>query len=91
MRILDGEFEVVLFEGVNTYRYLLYFAGVAANRLKRLSGVRIYRSQEVKLLPLNSNSVHCQVDGEYAGKLPVTVSSEKQTVKLLIPRKYLNA
>ena len=88
VRILDREFEVVLFEGVNTYRYLLYFAGIAANRLRKLPGVTVYRSRQVRLLPYNGNFVHCQVDGEYAGNLPVTVSSEQQTLRLLIPRKY---
>ncbi len=90
VRILDAEFEVVLFEGVNTYRYLAYFAGVAANRLRRLPGVSVYRSGHIRLLPHNGSSVHCQVDGEYAGKLPVTISSEQELVQLMIPRKYLD-
>lgn len=89
VRIMDEEFEVVLFAGANSFRYFVYLAGVAANRLRTLPGVTIYRASHVRLLPQNGHPVHLQVDGEYAGKLPATVSSEQDSLMLMIPEPYL--
>ena len=90
VRILDDEFEVVLFAGANSFRYFLYLAGVAANRLRGLPGVTIFRASAVRLLPRTGDAVHCQVDGEYAGKLPATIHSGQERLMLLIPRHYLS-
>ena len=91
VRLMDDQFEVVLFEGANSFRYVVYLAGVATNRLRLLPGVTICRAKEVKLMPLHSASVHLQVDGEYAGKLPATISAEPGCLMLLMPKRYLNA
>ena len=90
VRIVDSEFEVVLFAGSNTFRYFIYFGGVATKRLGMVPGVSTYRAKQVRLIPRNGDTVHCQVDGEYAGTLPVTVSSDQRTVTLLIPKRYLS-
>jgi diacylglycerol kinase (ATP) len=91
VRLMDNQFEVVLFEGVNSFRYIVYLAGVATNRLRMLPGVTIYRATDVKLLPIDSAAVHLQVDGEYAGELPATISAEPDSLMLLIPQRYLAA
>lgn len=90
VRIVEREFEVVLFAGSNTFRYFVYFGGVATGRLSKVPGVMTYRARELRLTPRNGGTVHCQVDGEYAGTLPVTVSSGQRTVTLLIPKRYLS-
>jgi len=91
VRLMDDEFEVVLLAGSNSFRYVLYLAGVAANQLRNLPGVTIYRASVVRLLPRDGEAVHLQVDGEYAGQLPATVSTEQDGVMLLLPRRYLES
>ncbi len=89
VRLLDPKFEVVLFEGHNSYRYLLYLGCAAANQLKRVKGVTVYRAGEVKLYPRNGDSVHLQVDGEYVGLLPATITAVPDSLTLLFPARYL--
>jgi len=91
VRLTDEQFEVVLFAGANSFRYVIYLAGVAVNQLRNMPGVTIYRAAVVRLMPRDGNAVHLQVDGEYAGKLPATISAEPGGVMLLIPRRYLDS
>ena len=89
--LLDRQFEVVLFSGASTLRYFLYFAGVAAKRAHSLPGVVSYRTDKVGLRACGPRPVHCQIDGEYAGELPATVSqSGKETLNLMLPKRYLS-
>jgi len=41
VRLEDEEFEVVLFEGPNPWRYVIYMAGVAVKQAARLPGVTV--------------------------------------------------
>ncbi len=91
VRLMDDLFEVVLFAGSNSFRYVVYLAGVATNQLRNVPGVTIYRASVVRLLPRDGEAVHLQVDGEYAGLLPATVSSEAEGVMLLVPKRYLDS
>jgi YegS/Rv2252/BmrU family lipid kinase len=86
--LLDDEFEVVLFEGPYSHRYLKYFVGVATNTLARMEGVRVIRARSAKLTPVGSGPVFVQVDGEYAGELPGTVELLPNALTLLIPPEY---
>lgn len=88
VRLEDEEFEVVLFEGPNPWRYLMYLAGIATKQLSRLPGVRVYRASEVTLRPINEDAVHLQVDGEHAGRLPAQVSVVRDALSLLVPSEY---
>ncbi len=86
--LLDDRFEVVLFRGSNSFRYFLYLGGVAAGLHTRIRGVKTYRASEVRLLPRNHDSVHLQVDGEYAGLLPAIVAMVPDALTLLMPPGY---
>lgn len=86
--ILDDHFEIVLFEGAESYRYLKYFLGVATNSLERMSGVTVRRTRQAEFLPLEQRPVHIQVDGEYAGQLPGRVEIVPDALRLLIPPDY---
>ena len=48
--LFDDQFEVVLFEGRNSVRYLRYFVGVVRNRLQGMKGVRILRARQARRL-----------------------------------------
>jgi diacylglycerol kinase family enzyme len=88
VRVDQDQFEVVLFEGHNPWRYVVYLTGVAMKQAARLPGVRVLRATDVKLMPLEGESVHLQVDGEYAGLLPARVSVVPDALTLLVPGGY---
>jgi diacylglycerol kinase (ATP) len=88
VRLGDEQFEVVLFEGPNPWRYLIYLAGVAAKQAARLPGVTVYRAREITMRPLNRDDIHLQVDGEYAGMLPATAKMVPDALSLLVPASY---
>ena len=47
--LFDDQFEVVLFEGQNSVRYVRYFVGVVMNRLQGMKGVRILRARKLDI------------------------------------------
>jgi diacylglycerol kinase (ATP) len=88
VRVDHEEFEVVLFAGANPWRYVFYLTGVAFRQAARLPGVSVFRARDVKMLPVNGDSIHLQVDGEYAGLLPARVSVVPDALTLLVPAHY---
>jgi diacylglycerol kinase family enzyme len=88
VRVDDDEFEVVLFEGENPWRYLIYLTGVAMRQAAKVPGVRVLRATNVKMHPVNGSQVHLQVDGEYAGQLPARVEVVRDALTLLVPKEY---
>ena len=86
--LMDDRFEVVLFRGANSFRYFLYLSGVAMRLHTQIPGVKTYRASELSLVPRNGDLVHLQVDGEYAGRLPATVSMVPDALTILIPPGY---
>jgi diacylglycerol kinase (ATP) len=89
VRIIDDEFEVVLFEGDRATRYLKYLTGVAANRLSGMGGVTILRAREVTIRAASGDRVYIQIDGEYAGRLPGKVEIVPDALTLLTPASYM--
>jgi len=88
VRLPDDRFEVVLFEGRSSVRYVKYFSGVILNRLRGMHGVTILRSRKVCISPAADARVYMQIDGEYAGRLPGSVEIVKDALTVLIPPKY---
>jgi diacylglycerol kinase family enzyme len=89
--LLDDEFEVVLFQGRESWRYVKYLAAVAVKRIKGVKGVTILRTREVLLSQAADDRVFLQVDGEFAGHLPARVEIVPTSLSLLIPPAYLAA
>ncbi len=89
--LLDNEFEVVLFHGRESWRYVKYLAGVALQRLKGMKGVTVLRTREVELANAGDDRVYLQVDGEFAGHLPARVEIVPSSLSLLIPPPYVSA
>ncbi|MEX2263428.1 MAG: diacylglycerol kinase family protein, partial [Bryobacteraceae bacterium] len=83
--LLDDQFEVVLFEGPSSSRYLKYFLGVAFKRLNGMEGVRAMPARRIILPGVKDRRIYIQVDGEYAGRLPATVEIEADALTLLVP------
>lgn len=85
--LLQEDFEVVLFHGRNAAMYVKYLAGVVSGRLDGMQGVTLLRAREARFL--GGERVYAQVDGEYAGRLPATVSIEPEALTLLLPPAYV--
>ena len=86
--LFDDDFEVVLFEGRSSLRYVPYFAGLAVNRLQGMKGVTMMRARQVSLPSSDDGRVYVQVDGESAGHLPAEIRIVPQALTLLVPREY---
>ena len=82
--LVDDTFEVVLFEGVRSRRYLKYLAGVMTNQLRGMSGVTVLRTSRVRFSGSPGKRVYMQVDGEYAGHLPGEVEIVPDALTLLM-------
>jgi diacylglycerol kinase family enzyme len=86
--LLEESFEAVLFEGRSTVPYAKYLAGMAFRRLAGMKGVTMLRASEVKLACPEDRRVHVQIDGEYAGCLPATISIVPDALTLMVPPEY---
>ena len=88
VNLFDDEFEMVLFEGRSTFRYVKYFLGLMLNRLSGLKGVTVLRTSEASLSGPGDVPVYTQIDGEIAGHLPAHVRIVPDALTLLIPPEY---
>ncbi len=86
--LLDDGFEVVLFEGRSSVRYVKYFAGMALKRLPGMKGVTVLRTGCLELTAPEDRRVYAQIDGEFAGHLPVEIGIVPDALTLLVPREY---
>lgn len=86
--LFDDEFEMVLFEGRSTFRYLKYFAGLVCNRHRGMTGVTVMRTAEAHLSGPGDVQVYTQIDGEVVGHLPAEVKIVPEALTLLIPPEY---
>jgi len=83
--LFEDEFEVVLFEGQSSLRYLLYMLAAVTRRLKGMRGVTILRARSVGFPASADPRIHIQVDGEYMGLLPAKVEIVPRALTLLVP------
>jgi diacylglycerol kinase family enzyme len=89
--LFDNQFEVVLFQGRSSLRYVPYFAGLAANRLHGMKGVTVLRANDVVLQRPEDSRVYVQIDGESAGHLPAEIRIVPDALTLLVPPGYRRA
>jgi len=87
--LLDDRFEMVLFEGRSSFRYLKYLTRVALRKVAGLKGVSIIRSTGACVSGTADRRIYIQVDGEYAGHLPARVEIVPDALTLLIPEEYV--
>jgi len=89
--LLEDRLAVVLFEGTSSLRYVKYFAGVLLGRLRGMSGVHVLDAQRVALRLLEDPVIDLQVDGEHAGSAPAEIGLGEKRIRLLVPRRFLDA
>jgi YegS/Rv2252/BmrU family lipid kinase len=86
--LMDDKFELVLFSGDSSFRYLRYMVGVMTGKLDGLDGVSVVSAREVQLAASADPKVYSQVDGEFAGCLPVKLEIVPRSLTLLLPQRY---
>jgi len=89
--LLDDRFEVVLFEGRSSFRFLTYLGRVAARKLAGVPGISLFRASTVCMPGTAARRIYIQVDGEYAGHIPASVEIVPDALTLLIPETYVKS
>ncbi len=87
--LLRDDFEVVLFRGTASVRYLAYLVGVATGKVHRMKGCTVLRGRSVTCSAPQHEHIYAQVDGELAGKLPMSASIVPNALTVLVPADYL--
>jgi len=87
--LLDDRFEVVLFEGRSTVRYMKYFAGLALNRVAGMKGVTVLSATHVVASAPEDSRVHVQIDGEYVGRLPAEIKIVPDALTMMLSEEYV--
>jgi diacylglycerol kinase (ATP) len=88
--ILSNAFEVILFDAASVLELVWFFGGIVTRTLGIMRGVTVRRATRVSLQPCGE-TVHVQVDGEYAGVLPAEVELVPDSIRLLVPNAWLAA
>jgi len=86
--LFDDHFELVLFQGRSTLRYVRYFARLVANRLQDVPGVVLLRARHIIAPKPLDERVFLQIDGESAGRLPAEIRIVPDALTLLVPPQY---
>ena len=86
--LMDDQFELVLFSGRSSFRYLQYMLAVVRGNLHQTPGVTILRTRAISLFAPTDQRIYTQIDGEYAGPLPVTLEIVPRSLTLLLPHQY---
>jgi len=86
--LLDDEFELVLFEGSNSFTFLWYMLGVVVRKHPSMRGITILRTRKISFDAPANTKIHLQVDGEYAGLAPATVEIVPNALTLLVPSHF---
>ncbi len=87
--LLADHFELVLFSGESSLRYLRYMLGVVRRKLHATPGVTVIGASHVRLTAPEDDRIHTQIDGEYGGPLPVTLEIVPAALTLLLPPQFV--
>jgi diacylglycerol kinase family enzyme len=86
--LFDDRFEVVLFEGRSTFRYVKYLLGLAFKRVSGMKGVTILQGRRVVASSPEDERVYVQIDGEFAGRLPAEIEIVPDALTLMVSDEY---
>jgi len=88
VNLFEDQFELVLFEGRSSTRYVKYLAGLAFRRLQGMSGVKTLRTARATFSCPGEARAYVQIDGEFAGHLPAEATIVPDALTLLVPPEY---
>ena len=86
--LLSERFEVLVFEGRSVLRFPLYFLAILTGMSSRMKGLTILPATEATATPRPGETVHMQVDGEYAGPIPASFEIVPSAIRLLVPESF---
>ena len=87
----DHGFSCCLFEGSSPARYFRYAISVLTQTHHRMKDVRFLNGPSVRCIPTpDEQVVFFEVDGEMAGKLPVTFESVPDAMTILAPEPFFS-
>jgi diacylglycerol kinase family enzyme len=81
---------VVLFRGTHSLRYVPYLAAVGLGFAERMSGCTFVYGRSVTCSAPKGAGIFAQVDGELAGKLPVSAEIVPDALTLLLPSSFVS-
>jgi diacylglycerol kinase (ATP) len=87
--LVRNDYRLMLFKTDRVRRYLSFFTSVASGWNWNVPGIDLAFSTWLRCTPLESDgsvTTHCEADGELLGTLPVEVSVEPRTFRLLTPQ-----
>jgi diacylglycerol kinase (ATP) len=79
----DGLLDVCVLPKVTPWRILQALLGIATGRIHRFLPARLFRSSAVTLR--SSARVGLQLDGDFAGELPVKFTVLPQSLRVIVP------
>jgi diacylglycerol kinase family enzyme len=62
---------------------------VVTNRLSKMKGVSVIRTQSLELECASGPGIYVQIDGEYAGRLPAKLRIVPKALTLLVPPAFV--
>jgi diacylglycerol kinase (ATP) len=82
-----NDYRLMLFHTDKVRHFLSFFASVASGWNWKVGQIELAYSTRFRCAPLGPGAptIHCEADGELLGTLPVEVSVEPRTFKLLMP------
>ena len=86
--LIRNDFRLMMFRTDNVRHFLNYFASIATGINWRVPQVELTYSTWFRCTPLDSHDpklIHTEADGELLGTLPVEISIEPRTFRLLMP------
>jgi diacylglycerol kinase (ATP) len=89
--LLENHFEIVLFSGESSFRYILYMLGVVRGHVANTRGITILQATRLTLTAPEDRRIYTQIDGEYAGPLPATLEIVPNSLTLLMPPQFLTS
>lgn len=87
--LLRDDFEVVLFRGTQSVCYLPYLVGVAVGQAHRMKGCQVIRGKSITCSHGQGRQIYVQVDGELAGKLPISIHTIPDALTMLVSPEYV--
>jgi YegS/Rv2252/BmrU family lipid kinase len=85
--LLRPDFQVVLFRGTESVKYLRYLAGVVGGRVAEMEGCTVLHASRIECP--GGQGIFVQIDGELAGQLPVKIDIVPDAVSLLMPPRFV--
>ncbi|CAN0491794.1 unnamed protein product [Hapterophycus canaliculatus] len=79
----DGWLDVIVFKGRDWMAGLKYLAGIKLGTHLRHRDIQRVRAKWIRIT--SNQRVHFQIDGDYAGRLPIEIAVRPQAVDFLIP------